>query len=533
MSQTKTKRDKKRQLGQFYTPSPLARQIVNSLSLTPISTILEPSAGDGAFIIPIIERFMDIHPGTQSERLHKTLSENVFAVEIDLTAHTTLLLKIKERWGELPQSHHLIHGDFFDTDFKTRFDFVVGNPPFGGTIKLQLQDQLDRRYGKRDGLKIKKETYSFFIVQCVEMLKPSAQLQFICSDTFLTIPTMKGLREFLLNRGQVSVTTIKEQFHETVQPMVLLDFKRTGRSDEIIIDERHLHRNTIDLTGNRSWRITDDLQRLFNGPKIEEFMIATGGMTIGNNDLFVRDIIDNTIVEPYEFVFRQEPITLKNEIERARLGQLSELAKAKIIEKEQFGITRRVIDVLPRENPKQIQLPHPDYCFYNKSSGGILFRRPRHAIFWKNDGDAVKTFKKNGNWYLHGVGGQKYFKRAGLTWQLISSTLNMRYLPNGYILDSGSPCAFLKDGIDPNELWFILGWSMTSLCTRILKEVLNHTRNIQSKDFERLPYPFWVPADKKKEAILRCHSIVQLAIQLGKTYNRRDFEVMLLTNCYL
>ena len=104
------------------------------------------------------------------------------------------------------------------------------------------------------------------------------------------------------------------------------------------------------------------------------------------------------------------------------------------------------------------------------------------------------TFKKTGNWYLHGVGGMKYFGREGITWALIAQRLCMRYLPAGYILDSGAPCAFLRPGVEHDELFFILGWSLTDLCNTILKEVLNHTRNIQSKDFERLPYPVWVSA---------------------------------------
>ena len=138
------------------------------------------------------------------------MGENVFAVEIDPAAYAAMLVSIEKRWGTLPAAHNLICGDFFVTDFDgatanhslfgdaRTFDLIVGNPPFGGTIEPRIQDQLDGRYGERDGFKIKKETYSFFIVRCVEMLRPSGRLRFICSDTFLTIPTMKGLREFSL-----------------------------------------------------------------------------------------------------------------------------------------------------------------------------------------------------------------------------------------------------------------------------------------------------------------------------------------------
>lgn len=44
------------------------------------------------------------------------------------------------------------------------------------------------------------------------------------------------------------------------------------------------------------------------------------------------------------------------------------------------------------------------------------------------------------------------------------------------------------------------GQFLTPLATRILKTVGNHTRNIQGKDIERLPYPGWVGANTRREA---------------------------------
>jgi hypothetical protein len=544
MSQTKTKRAPKRQLGQFYTPAALARRLVNEMTLTRQTAVLEPSAGNGAFVLPLLERFMDMHDGTRSERLAKALSENIFAIEIDQNAHASMLEAIEKRWGELPTSHNILCGDFFVTDFEVatsteslfgadrKFDLIIGNPPFGGTIGPRIQDQLDGRYGERDGLKIKKETYSFFIVRSVEMLRTSGRLRFICSDTFLSIPTMKGLREFLLNRGRTTVTTIDRHFEETAQPMVVLDFELSGHTDQLDIDGRELRRGTINLTGNRSWQVTESLGHLFEGPKLGDMMVASSGMTIGRNDLFVREIVDGAISELFSFTFLHEPITLKRELERARLGYLSESVRAKILAREQRGDTRRNVVITPLEAPKRIELPHPDYCYYNKACSDVVVAPPRHTVFWRDDGDAVITFKKNGNWYLHGVGGQPYFKREGISWQLISPTLNARYLPPGYILDSGAPCGFLRDGVAEEELWFILGWCLTPLCTRILKDVLNHTRNIQSKDFERLPYPFWVDRDNKRKAIARCRDLVNLAMRTNRKFQRTDPDLQSLTDGY-
>jgi hypothetical protein len=146
-------------------------------------------------------------------------------------------------------------------------------------------------------------------------------------------------------------------------------------------------------------------------------------------------------------------------------------------------------------------------------------------VYWKDDGDAVMTFRKNGNWYLHGVGGQKFFDREGLTWQLISTRLNMKYLPAGYILDSGAPCAFLRDGIEPDELYFIFAWTLTPLATKILKVVINHTMNIQGKDVERLPYPWWVSADAKKQIVAMIENMLAEA-QNGRKFRPESKEIV-------
>ena len=180
--------------------------------------------------------------------------------------------------------------------------------------------------------------------------------------------------------------------------------------------------------------------------------------------------------------------------------------------------------VVRRNKPQTIRLPHPDYKPYNKSNAKIVFSPVDHMVYWRNEGEAVLAFKKSGNWYLRGVGGQPFFEREGLTWQLISSRLKTRYLPAGYILDSGSPCGFLRPGVPHEELLFILAWTLSPLCSQILKSVINHTMNIQSKDFERLPYPHWVIPEKKELAVRRIKDLIEQARQ-GRRFSFEAREI--------
>jgi hypothetical protein len=533
LAEKKAGRDMRRQLGQFMTPANLAQHIVDGLNLTSESRVLEPSFGKGAFLIPLVKRLMSLHEGSASQRLDKVMSKNLYGVEIDPVLYQSSLTLLELEFGRLPTNHNLLQGDFFRTEyFHAFFDLVVGNPPYGGTFDPEIEDVLDRLYGLWDGHKLKKETYSFFTARALDWLRPGGSLHFIISDTMLTIKTMGGLRRRLMDSGSVVIQTLSSFSEETSQPTLVLEAVCGKPTNEIYIDGRRVSRDLIELTGNFSWQIDESMAVHFRGPKIGDYLVASSGMTIGNNEYFLRAIDAGRIIEPYEFAYFDDPITLEGELERARLHKLSPKLQQRIATQEADGEKRRNLRVTQASTPKNIRIPHPDYRYYNKATSGIVYEAPRTAIFWKNGGEAVLTFKKNGPWYLHGVGGQKFFGREGLTWQLISPRLNMRYLPPGYILDSGAPAMFLRDGVPYDELWFVLGWCLTNEATRILKKVINHTRNIQSKDVERLPYPYWVKMERKREIVSLVANMVKDSTE-GFVFNRTSPELLKLEEMFL
>ena len=525
MSIAKTKRHAKRQMGQFLTPRPLAYNLVNKIKLRREDKILEPSMGDGSFILPLIERFMKFYRGSVTEKLTKVLQNNIYGAELDKSLYAECLRNIKNEWGVLPPAHNFVCGDFLLTDFCDNggqtivFDYVVGNPPFGGTINPAYQDILDKQFGVRGGLKIKKETYSFFIVKSMDMLRYGGRLMFICSDTFLTINTMKGLRNFLFYSGKTEVDGISFFSDEVSQKTVLLKCVKGESACGVAVDKKLILEDDIKETPNYSWQIVDDMIKYFRGPKIGNFMTASSGMTVGKNEYFVRDIVDGAVTEPYCFSFYQKPVTVADAVARARLSRLSASRRLMIQRQQDSGATVRDVRIQKRTDPVRIKLPHPDYCYYNKARKGIVYAPPAHAVFWRDNGDAVYTYKQNGNWYLNGIGGKQYFLREGITWNLIASRLHLRYLPAGYVLDSGAPCAFLNTDTHKNEMFFILAWGLTDLCRDILKKVINHTKNIQGKDFERLPYPFWVNGTQKSAAV----RIIKSMIRCAQAGNLVDF----------
>ncbi|MFH1540354.1 MAG: N-6 DNA methylase [Elusimicrobiota bacterium] len=536
MSIARINRESKRQLGQFLTPPLLAKKIVETIKIQNDSKILEPSFGNGSFVFPLVEYLK------KAGRRSKDISQQIYGCEKDnklfsqFTKHISALYDNKYtltnfhntdffKW--IPQDKQI---DFLDysTYIKNNwgyFDLIIGNPPFGGTIEYAIQDKLDKIYGYRGYEKIKKETYSFFLVKSFDLLKPKGQMVFICSDTFLTINTMKGLRKLLMDNCDVEIESIPDCFADTNQNMVLLKVIKTGKKSLYIkFKDKIILRENIEKTPNLSWNISDEYTKYFSGDVLGNYIVATSGMTVGNNELFIRKIIDGYIYEPFKFEFFDEPITLENERKKARLNKLSKFQGKKIRQQEINGDTQRNVRWEQVASSKRIKIPDARYCYYNKANNEIVYSKPQWVVFWENDGDAVRTFKKNGNWYLNGIGGQKYFKRSGFTWSLIANKIHTKFLSEGYILDSGSPCAFLRDGIGDDELYFIMAWTLTKRCNEILKQVINHTRNIQGKDVERLPYPSWVDCHDKHLIIKKMKNLINNAC-LGKRYVFDDLEI--------
>ncbi len=259
----KHEREHKRQRGQFMTPPPLAQRIASELAVENASRILEPSCGDGSFLSAIVGRLSEVSIRNRVE---------VIGVEVDPY--------LAQKARTVVQQHRafvraeIVQADFFkeylnrmhDRLRRESFDLIIGNPPFGGTFDHEIEDALDARLGKRLGKKIKKETYAFFIVACLDLLRRGGRLTFICSDSLLTIPTMTGLRHLLMERGDVDLRDLDGFSEETDYPMLLLDFVKTGRPGIVSRNRRTIDRDAILSTPNLSWGITPELSTLFSGP---------------------------------------------------------------------------------------------------------------------------------------------------------------------------------------------------------------------------------------------------------------------------
>lgn len=134
MSLARTKRESKRQLGQFLTPIEVARRVLAKIEVNPNDVVFEPSFGKGVFLIAYIERLAQL-----GVDIGKWAETHAYGCEIDPVLFRTFM----DSWKH---GGNFVNGDFFRYEMpsykpseyfkgvREKYNLIVGNPPFGGQL---------------------------------------------------------------------------------------------------------------------------------------------------------------------------------------------------------------------------------------------------------------------------------------------------------------------------------------------------------------------------------------------------------------
>lgn len=177
--------------------------------------LLEPSFGDGDFLIPAIERLLEAwkHDDRAGIDPVRDLAGAIRAVEIHRSTFAATRRKViatLEASGISPIAAKtltdtwLIQGDFLLADLTGLFDFVVGNPPY---VRQELiPDTLMAEYRARyKTIYDRADLYIPFIERSLTLLAPKGHLGFICADRWMKNRYGGPLREFVASGFHLKV----------------------------------------------------------------------------------------------------------------------------------------------------------------------------------------------------------------------------------------------------------------------------------------------------------------------------------------
>ncbi len=154
-------------------------------------SLLEPSCGEGAFLLPAVERLLTSIK--DRNRNVKELNDCFLAFDIDpghikTTRGKVMKLLLKHGFsivdaGDLA-SNWIIEEDFLLSNIRQTFDFVVGNPPY---IRIeQLDPTLQTEYRSRFmSLFDRADLYVAFIERGLDLISDTGRLTYICADRWI------------------------------------------------------------------------------------------------------------------------------------------------------------------------------------------------------------------------------------------------------------------------------------------------------------------------------------------------------------
>lgn len=214
--------------GGYYSPYNLAEYITKWILKDSPSSILEPSSGDGVFIDAIYNTSVD-------------KNEELTIVELVESEYAKSVEKI--------QKYHFKNYQALNLDFlgwanntilsqETKFDAVIGNPPFirYQFLEKEFQVQAEKVF-KNLNLKFTKHTNSWtsFVLASITLLKEGGKLGMIIPSEIITVAHAKPLREYLESTcSKILIINPKEiWFENTLQgAVILLAQKKTNNAQE-------------------------------------------------------------------------------------------------------------------------------------------------------------------------------------------------------------------------------------------------------------------------------------------------------------
>jgi type I restriction enzyme M protein len=127
----KNAEDVKTGAGQYFTPRPLIRAIVEVMRPEPGMTICDPACGTGGFLLAAYERIADEHMLDPDQKRHLRFDALRGWEIVDNTARLCVMNLLLHGIGSEEAESPIAVDDALKADPGDRFDMVLTNPPFG------------------------------------------------------------------------------------------------------------------------------------------------------------------------------------------------------------------------------------------------------------------------------------------------------------------------------------------------------------------------------------------------------------------
>lgn len=277
--------------GAFFTPPEIANYIAQWAVRSPDERVLEPSAGDAAFLVAASHRLHELGAGAK----HPPVLDGV-----EIHADSAKMARRRVRAaGAQPR---IRTADFFTVEPTASYTAVIGNPPY-----IRYQDfrgeprSQSRRAALRAGVALSglASSWAAFTVHAALFLEDGGRLGLVLPAELLSVNYAAAVRKFLFESFRTIELVL---FDERVFPqaeadvvLLLADGFNQGPSDHAII---HRATNAASLTTElvqRRWSPVDPAEKWVSGLIGSEPVDAVRAMTAAGSFTTLDEWGDTTL----------------------------------------------------------------------------------------------------------------------------------------------------------------------------------------------------------------------------------------------
>lgn len=202
-----------RKQGEIFTQKTVVEYLLDEVGFIEYNnlgkiSLLEPASGVGAFAIEITERMIKSSKKYKFDFL-KAFNKNIRFVELNENSLILLKENVKNciiKFGfdsNLIDDSVFVNSDFLTTQFNSKFDCVVGNPPYIRHENIDIESK--KRYKELfKTFRYRADLYIPFYEKSLSLTKADGVLSFICSNRWLNNQYGKLLRELITERYHLS-----------------------------------------------------------------------------------------------------------------------------------------------------------------------------------------------------------------------------------------------------------------------------------------------------------------------------------------
>ncbi|HUN77359.1 MAG TPA: N-6 DNA methylase [Solirubrobacteraceae bacterium] len=185
-------RERRYEIGQFFTPAPIAELLADAVRDIQPETVLDPGVGGGVLLRAVGE------------------GPRLFGLDIDPAA-------VEIAVASTPGEHEIALGDFLDAErwplTAATFDAVIANPPYVRHHNLSREHKLlARHYSTQLSLKVSSlsGSYVYFFLETLLRLNDGGRLAFVTPTEFLDVRYGQAVKEALLEHCEIDEIIVME-----------------------------------------------------------------------------------------------------------------------------------------------------------------------------------------------------------------------------------------------------------------------------------------------------------------------------------